>query len=87
MASSVFALHRIVGVCRLSLHEKGKKRAKCGKCLILGSLIRATLRISLRSGKPRLNARFDKRSRAACLSESEHGAWIEQIATNYNLRP
>ena len=42
MASSVFALHRLVAVCRLSLLEKGKKRAKCGKCLILSSLIRAT---------------------------------------------
>src|SRR5215472_13245348 len=37
--SRLFALHRLVAVCRLSMHEKGKKRAKSVKCLIPGSLV------------------------------------------------
>jgi hypothetical protein len=58
MASSVFALHRLVAVCRLSLHEKGKKRAKSVKCLIPGSGISSDSGISLRLYKLSPNACF-----------------------------
>ena len=34
MTSSLFCLLALAPTCRLSLHEKGKKRAKCGNCLI-----------------------------------------------------
>ena len=44
MTSRLSDLHRFVPSCRLSLHEKGKKRAKWRKCLILGSLIITALR-------------------------------------------
>src|SRR5215467_1204096 len=44
MTSRVSVLHRYVANCRLSMHEKGKKRAKCCKSLIRGSLISATVR-------------------------------------------
>jgi len=39
MTSSLFCLLALALICRLSLHEKGKKRAKRGKYLIPGSLI------------------------------------------------
>ena len=39
MTSRVLALHWLAAVCRLSLHEKGKKNAKSVKCLISGLLI------------------------------------------------
>jgi len=39
MTSRFFAFYQLVPVCRLSMREKGKKRAKSVKCLIPGSLI------------------------------------------------
>src|SRR5215471_11756162 len=44
MTSRVSVLHRYVARCRLSMHEKGKKRAKWRKSLIRGSLISAAVR-------------------------------------------
>ena len=55
MTSSLFCLLALAPTCRLSLHEKGKKRAKSVKCLIPGSLVGTATpsSISLRSYKPR----------------------------------
>jgi hypothetical protein len=76
MTSRFFSLHRLVLVCRLSRHQKGKKRATCGKCLILSSLIRATLWHLIAVGQAQIE-RLLRQAIKGRLSESEHGARIE----------
>jgi hypothetical protein len=60
MTSKVFTLHWLVAVCRLSMQEKGKKRAKCGKCLVPVHSSVQPSGISLRSHKLSLRVCFDK---------------------------
>jgi hypothetical protein len=71
MTSRVFALHWLAAVCRLSMHEKGKKRAKSVKSLILCSLIGSRLWHLVAVVQAKFEVCFDKRSTAARLLQSE----------------
>jgi hypothetical protein len=68
MASRVCALHWLAAVCRLSLHEKGKKRARRPKSLIRSSLIYSPSSISFGQRKPSSKACRERRSRAILKS-------------------
>ena len=56
MTSRVSVLHRCVANCRLSMHEKGKKRAKSRKSLIRASLISTAFRHSISVVQAHLDA-------------------------------
>jgi len=73
MTSRFFALYQLVPVCRLSMREKGKKRAKSVKCLISGLLVGSGLGISLRV----VRAKFERVLRQPALDKPDgsSAAW------------
>ena len=66
MTSRVLALHWLAAVCRLSMHEKGKKRASFAKSLIpdslVGTAVRYLVSVIKSQGGPNANGAVPPRS-------------------------
>jgi hypothetical protein len=94
MTSRVFALHWLAADCRLSLHEKGRKRAKSVKIDSLFTHHCRPQASRLRSYKPSSNACFDKRSKSGLhfyfggwrLSRDRRIVWFHGIPEHPTTR-